>query len=155
MRCDGEPVRLGMRTTRRMTRASKPGKQNGTLSADTIRASGLVRPHRQAGHKSAPDHNAKTTNQPLQCGSHPHRSLVKLRENAYRSKLWSGLRHADDDGKCVTVFAQSRHHDSACEIVGANGSEIKSGSRLICVPGVVLAGLSRLVKNVKYAKLSV
>jgi hypothetical protein len=59
MRCDGEPVRPGMRTTRRMSRASQPDKQNGTLSADTIRASGLVRPHQQAGHKTAPDQNAK------------------------------------------------------------------------------------------------
>src|SRR5882762_3955307 len=59
MRCDGEPVRPGMRTTRRMSRASQPDKQNGTSSADTIRASGLVRPHQKAGHKTAPDQNAK------------------------------------------------------------------------------------------------
>src|SRR5258706_15561444 len=59
MRCDGEPVRPGMRTTRRMSRASQPADQNGTLSADTIRASGHVRPHQQAGHKTAPDQNAK------------------------------------------------------------------------------------------------
>ena len=51
--------RPGMRTTRRMSRASQPAKQNGTLSADTIRASGHVRPHQQAGHKTAPDQNAK------------------------------------------------------------------------------------------------
>ena len=42
MRCDGEPVRLGMRTTRRMSRASQPDKQNGTLSVHTIKASGHV-----------------------------------------------------------------------------------------------------------------
>ena len=30
MRCDGEPVRPGTRTTRRMSRASQPAKQNGT-----------------------------------------------------------------------------------------------------------------------------
>src|SRR5580700_2883653 len=48
-----------MTTTRRMFRVSQPDKQNGTLSADTIRASGLVRPHQQAGHKTAPDQNAK------------------------------------------------------------------------------------------------
>ena len=59
MRCDGEPVRPGMRTTRATSRASQPDEQNGTLSADTIRASGLVRPHRKAGHKTAPDQNAK------------------------------------------------------------------------------------------------
>lgn len=43
MRCDGEPVRLGMRTTRQMSRASQPDKQNGTLSVHTIKASGHVR----------------------------------------------------------------------------------------------------------------
>src|SRR5437868_14185105 len=42
MRCDGEPVRLGMRTTRRMSRASQPDKQNGTLSVHTIKASGQM-----------------------------------------------------------------------------------------------------------------
>ena len=76
MRCDGEPVRLGMRTTRRMSRASQPDKQNGTLSVHTIKASGLYRPHQQAEHKTAPDHHAKASNQPLQCGSHPHRTQV-------------------------------------------------------------------------------
>ena len=40
MRYDGEPVRLGMRTTRPMLRASQPDKQNGTLSVHTIKASG-------------------------------------------------------------------------------------------------------------------
>src|SRR3977135_3295979 len=59
MRCDGEPYRRGVRPPRRMSRASQPDKQNGTLSADTIRASGLVRPHQKAGHKTAPDQNAK------------------------------------------------------------------------------------------------
>jgi hypothetical protein len=59
MRCDGEPVRPGMRTTRSTSRVSQPDKQNGTLSADTIRASGLVRPHQKAEHKTAPDQNAK------------------------------------------------------------------------------------------------
>ncbi len=76
MRCDGEPVRPGMRTTRRMSRASQPADQNGTLSADTIRASGHVRPHPKAGHKTAPDRHTKISSQPLQCGSHPHRTFA-------------------------------------------------------------------------------
>ena len=42
-----------------MSRALQPDKQNGTLSADTIRASGFVRPHQKAEHKTAPDQNAK------------------------------------------------------------------------------------------------
>ena len=48
-----KPVRLGTRTTRRMSRASQPDKQNGTLSVHTIRASGHVhrtnRPNRWGG----------------------------------------------------------------------------------------------------------
>jgi hypothetical protein len=32
-------------------------------------------PQQQAEHETAPDHHAKTYNQPLQCGSHPHRTL--------------------------------------------------------------------------------
>lgn len=38
-----------------MSRALQPDKQNGTSSADTIRASGHIRPHQQAEHKTAPD----------------------------------------------------------------------------------------------------
>ncbi len=64
-----------------MSRASQPDKQNGTLSADTIRASGHVRPHQKAGHKTAPDHYAKPSNQPLQSGRHPHRTFTKAAES--------------------------------------------------------------------------
>ena len=38
-----------------MSKASKPDKQNGTLFADSNRASSLKRLHRQAGQKTAPD----------------------------------------------------------------------------------------------------
>src|SRR6516225_2024338 len=55
MRCDGRPVRPGTGTTQVMSKASKPDKQNGTLFADSIRASSLKRLHRQAGQKTAPD----------------------------------------------------------------------------------------------------
>src|ERR1700752_3129580 len=55
MRCDGKPVRPGTRTTHRMSKASEPEKQNGTLFADSIRASSLNRLHQQAGQKTAPD----------------------------------------------------------------------------------------------------
>ena len=60
MRCDGEPVRLGMRTTRRMSRASQPDKQNGTLSVHTIKASGHVhrsnRPNTRLHPTTTPEH---------------------------------------------------------------------------------------------------
>ena len=52
-------MRVLARCRRRMSRASQPDQQNGTLSADTIRASGHVRPHQKAGHKTASNQNAK------------------------------------------------------------------------------------------------
>ena len=55
MRCDGRPVRPGTGTTQGMSKASQPDEQNGTLFADTIRASSLNRLHQQAGQKTAPD----------------------------------------------------------------------------------------------------
>src|SRR4030095_16111931 len=55
MRCDGKPVRPGTGTTHRMSKASEPDKQNGTLFTDSIRASSLNRLHQQAGQKTAPD----------------------------------------------------------------------------------------------------
>jgi hypothetical protein len=38
-----------------MSKASQPEKQNGTLFANSIRASSLNRLHQQAGQKTAPD----------------------------------------------------------------------------------------------------
>jgi RNA polymerase sigma factor (sigma-70 family) len=73
MRCDGEPVRLGMRTTRRMSRASQPDKQNGTLSVHTIKASGHVHRSNRPNTRLHPTHHARPSNPSLQCGSHPHR----------------------------------------------------------------------------------
>ena len=66
MRCDGEPVRLGMRTTRRMSRPSQPDKQNGTLSVHTIKASGHVhrsnRPNTRLHPTTAPQHQINPCN---------------------------------------------------------------------------------------------
>jgi hypothetical protein len=59
-----------------MSRASKPAKQNGTSSAETIRASGQ-RPREQAGHKTAPDQHARPSQTPCNAGAiHTGRSLV-------------------------------------------------------------------------------
>src|SRR5450432_1979749 len=55
MRCDGKPVRPGTGIIRPMSEALKPVTQNGTLFADSIRASSLSRLHQQAGQKTAPD----------------------------------------------------------------------------------------------------
>ena len=38
-----------------MSKASQPDEQNGTLFADSIKASSLDRLHQQAGQKTAPD----------------------------------------------------------------------------------------------------
>jgi hypothetical protein len=66
MRCDGEPVRLGVRTTRRMSRASQPDKQNGALSVHTIRASGHVhrnnRPNTRLHPTTTPNHQINPCN---------------------------------------------------------------------------------------------
>src|SRR5579863_1553213 len=66
MRCDGKPVRLGMRTTRRMSRASQPDKQNGTLSVHTIKASGHVhrsnRPNTRLHPTTTPNHQLSPCN---------------------------------------------------------------------------------------------
>jgi hypothetical protein len=62
----GESVRLGMRTARRMSRASKPDKQNGTLSVHTIRASGHVHRTNRANTRLhptiTPDHQINPCN---------------------------------------------------------------------------------------------
>ncbi|MEA2793873.1 MAG: hypothetical protein QOI87_1253 [Bradyrhizobium sp.] len=55
MRSDGRPVRPGTGTTQPMSKASQPDEQNGTLFADSIKASSLDRLHQQAGQKTAPD----------------------------------------------------------------------------------------------------
>src|SRR5476649_1492597 len=66
MRCDGKPVRLGMRTTRKMSRASQPDKQNGTLSVHTIKASGHVhrtnRPNTRLHPTTMPNHQINPCN---------------------------------------------------------------------------------------------
>jgi len=83
MRCDGEPVRLGMRTTRRMLRASQPDKQNGTLSVHTIKASGHVhrsnRPNTRLHPTTTPNHQIN----PCNAGAiHTGHSLQHLHPNA-------------------------------------------------------------------------
>src|SRR5471030_405936 len=66
MRCDGEPVILGIRTTRAMSRASQPDKQKGTLSVHTIKASGHVhrtyRPNTRLHPTTTPKHQISPCN---------------------------------------------------------------------------------------------
>ena len=66
MRCDGVPVRPEMRTTRQMSRASQPDKQNGTLSVHTIKASGHVhrsnRPNTRLHPTTTPHHQINPCN---------------------------------------------------------------------------------------------
>src|SRR3954468_13568741 len=60
-----------------MSTASKPAKQNGTSSAETIRASGQ-RPREQAGHKTAPDQHARPSQTPCNAGAIHTGHVVKL-----------------------------------------------------------------------------
>src|SRR5215212_4207701 len=57
-----------------MSRALKPAKQNGTSSAETIRASGHDRANRPHT-RLHPDQACQTLTDPLQCGSHPHKTF--------------------------------------------------------------------------------
>ncbi len=73
----------GSRDTPPDVQASQPAKQSGTPLADTIRASGQhERPHRQAGHKTAPDQRVRSSIRHLQCGSHPHRTCGWINRSA-------------------------------------------------------------------------
>ena len=47
----------------------------GSQSADFIMASGLIVPHKQAGHMTAPDQTAKNVTFPLQRRGRPHMTL--------------------------------------------------------------------------------
>ena len=58
------------------SRASKPENQNGTSSAETIRASGHDRANRPHT-RLHPDQACQTLTKPLQRGSHPHRTFVQ------------------------------------------------------------------------------
>ena len=86
MRCDGEPVRLGMRTTRQMSRASKPDKQNGTSSVHTIKASGHVhrsnRPNTRLHPTTTPNHQIN----PCNAGA-IHTGHFGIRPNARRAEV--------------------------------------------------------------------
>ena len=84
MRCDGEPVRPGIGTTRLMSRVFKPAKQIGTRSAHTIRASGLKTPRQQAGHKTVPDLAAISSKCPCKAGAiHTRRYHDVLKESEF------------------------------------------------------------------------
>ena len=103
-RCDGEPVRPGIGTTRLMSRVFKPAKQIGTRSAYTIRASGLKTPRQQAGHKTVPDLAAISSKCPCKAGaihtghSHPLRTTLNawclfLNEMGESSCRYSSVRN--------------------------------------------------------------
>jgi hypothetical protein len=81
MRYDGEPVRLGMRTTRRMLRASQPDKQNGTLSVHTIKASGHMhrsnRPNTRLHPTTTPYHQINPCNAGAIHTGHSRRASIR------------------------------------------------------------------------------
>jgi hypothetical protein len=75
----------------------RPAKQSGTQLADTIRASGLCRPHQQAGQRTAPDQTAKISDLPLQRGSHPQKTSCLQWRHVWNVGRWglSGLEPED------------------------------------------------------------
>src|SRR5829696_3215763 len=58
------------------SRASKPAKQNGTSSAETIRDRGPDRANRPHT-RLHPDQACQTLTNPLQRGSHPHKTAPR------------------------------------------------------------------------------
>jgi hypothetical protein len=90
MRCDGEPVRPGMRTTRATSRVSQPDKQNGTLPR--IPSGPAVRqPSRLTGpiRKFALRNGSKSFTAPIGI-----EKAVLLYTNPLRAFLTSGTRWA-------------------------------------------------------------
>ena len=76
MRCDGEPVRPGMRTTRRMSRASQPEKRMGPCPRIPSGPAVLYDRINRPDTRLHPDQNAKNTRvNPCNAGAHPHRTL--------------------------------------------------------------------------------
>ena len=70
------------------------------------------KPSCEAGHKTAPDHNAKTSSQPLQCGSHPHRTFRAAKTDIRR--LTTGF--APESGRTprASTTAVCRHLQTSC-----------------------------------------
>jgi hypothetical protein len=88
MRCDGKPVRLGMRTTRPMSRASQPDKQNGTLSVHTIKASGHAHPSNRPNTRLHPTTTPNHQINPCNAGAiHTGHSGRQLRASVFRYAL--------------------------------------------------------------------
>ena len=77
MRRDGEPVGPGTRTTRLSVRPTEAAKQTGTSSTESIKARGANHRIRRPNTGRYP--TAANMRIALQCGSHPHRTLVSRR----------------------------------------------------------------------------
>jgi len=87
-----------------MTRASQPDKQYGTLSADTIRASGHVRLHQQAGHKSAPDQNAKNIESTLAMREPSTQDIRSLTARQFSASSLAGMITTDSPQPQASVW---------------------------------------------------
>ena len=113
MRCDGEPVRPGIGTTRLMSRVFKPAKQIGTRSAYTIRASGLKTPRQQAGHKTVPDLAAISSKCPCKAGAiHTRASGLKTPRQQAGHKTVPDLAAISSKCPCKAgAIHTRRYHD--------------------------------------------
>jgi len=97
MRDDGEPGQTGDRDTPANVRDFKPAKQNGTRIRGTHQGQRACTPHKQAGHKTAPDHDAGASKSPCNAGAiHTGHLVARKICNVGRelAALWIRFRRA-------------------------------------------------------------
>src|ERR1700677_2916318 len=125
MRCDGEPVRLGMRTTRPMLRASQPDKQNGTLSVHTIKASGHVhrsnRPNTRLHPTTTPNHQINPCNAGAIHTGHSDyplsRVAIEVSPRPVRRPFLLAARGSAAGTSTLIVMVSSREEPVCCRVV--------------------------------------
>src|SRR5215475_12630007 len=100
-----------------MSKALEPAKQNGTLFADSIRASSLNRLHQQAGQKTAPDLR-QHVNLPL-ATREPSTEDMLPTVGDVRS-FWIG---PGPDGRTLQVIAHEPAHDQLCFLLCSRRSD--------------------------------
>jgi hypothetical protein len=71
-------VRPGTETLRKKSGILNPLSRMELGSAETIKASGSLTPHQQAGHKTAPNQTVTTSKRPCNAGA-IHTGLIALR----------------------------------------------------------------------------
>src|SRR5215468_6745875 len=88
-----------------MSKALEPAKQNGTLFADSIRASSLNRLHQQAGQKTAPD-QSQHVNLPLATGEPSTEDISASAIDIGYGPLSAVLKHGRSDSTLFSYRSQ-------------------------------------------------